>query len=129
MSEQQTIVLADDEVHILRVLELKLSAAGFHCIKAVNGQLAWELVQRHQPVLVISDYQMPEVDGVELAERMHRESSLCEIPVILLTARGFSLHREDLARTNIVHKIAKPFSPREILSLVQEVLAGSVKGG
>jgi len=129
MNERQTIVLADDEVHILRVLELKLSAAGFNCVKAVNGQLAWELIQQHQPVLVISDYQMPGVDGVELAERIHREPSLCDIPVILLTARGFSLHRDDLAQTNIVHKITKPFSPREILSLVQEVLASSVKGG
>ncbi len=129
MMSDPTIVIADDEVHILRVLELKLSGAGFTCVKACDGLVAWQQILRVRPVLVISDYQMPGLDGVSLAEKMYREESLRHIPFILLTARGFSVNREDVAETHIVHKISKPFSPRELLALVHEVLGSSVQEG
>ncbi|MFA5864830.1 MAG: response regulator [Phycisphaerae bacterium] len=127
MSENNTIVIADDEAHILRVLELKLSSAGFTCVKAGNGLQAWDQIVRTRPALVISDYQMPEMTGLELAEKMYQENELRGTPIILLTARGFSLTPDDLAQTNIQYRVSKPFSPRELLALVQEILMGAVK--
>jgi CheY-like chemotaxis protein len=127
MSENNTIVIADDEIHILRILELKLRSAGFTCVKAANGLQAWEEILRTRPTLVISDYQMPEMTGLELAEKMYQENELRGTPIILLTARGFSLTPDDLAQTNIQYRVSKPFSPRELLALVQEILMGSVK--
>ncbi len=129
MSEKPTIVIVDDEVHILRVLELKLTAGGYNCIKAYDGVQAWEAVFRHRPELVISDYQMPRVNGLELAEKMFDEPEFRGIPVILLTARGFSLTAKDLEQTNILYRISKPFSPRDLVSLVEEILANAINGG
>ncbi len=129
MNEKLKIVIADDEVHILRVLDLKLSRNGFCCAKANDGIQAWEEICRCRPDLVISDYQMPRLNGLELAEKMFDEPALRGVPVILLTARGFSLTAKDLEQTNILYRVSKPFSPREVLSLVEEVLTDSVKGG
>jgi two-component system, OmpR family, response regulator len=128
MKETVTLVIADDEVHILRVLDLKLSGSGFHCVKACNGLEAWEKVRQTRPALVISDYQMPGLSGLVLAERMYEDVELRGIPIILLTARGFSLTPDDLEHTNIQYRMSKPFSPRELLALVEDILAGSVKG-
>ena len=122
MNQNNTIVLADDEVYILRVLELKLNSAGFNCIKAMDGISAWKEILRTKPALVISDYQMPGMSGLDLAQKMFEHIELRGTPIILLTARGFSLTPDDLAQTNILYRVSKPFSPREILSLVQEVI-------
>jgi CheY-like chemotaxis protein len=129
MNEKPNIVIADDEVHILRVLDLKLSGNGFGCTKAYDGVQAWEAIFRLRPDLVISDYQMPRLNGLELAEKMFADPELRGIPVVLLTARGFSLTARDLEETNILYRVSKPFSPRELLSLVEEVLMSSMKGG
>jgi CheY-like chemotaxis protein len=129
MKEKPNIVIADDEVHILRVLDLKLSSNGFCCTKTYDGVQAWEAISRLRPDLVISDYQMPRLNGLELAEKMFEDPELRGIPVVLLTARGFSLTARDLEETNILYRVSKPFSPRELLSLVEEVLMSSIKGG
>ena len=127
MIQNNNILLADDEVHILRVLELKLSSAGFNCIKTSDGISAWKEILRSKPALVISDYQMPGMSGLDLAQKMFENIELRGIPVILLTARGFSLTPDDLTHTNILYRLSKPFSPREILTLVQEVLEIKIK--
>jgi CheY-like chemotaxis protein len=129
VSDPKKIIVADDEVHILRVVELKLSSAGFQIVCAHDGLEAWQEIERSGPSLVITDYQMPEINGMELAEKMFQRTDLQKIPVILLTARRFSLSREDLSKTNIVHVVPKPFSPKEILALVQNISANSDLAG
>jgi CheY-like chemotaxis protein len=128
MKEHARIVLADDEVHILRILDLKLTAAGFTCIQTCNGLQAWQEVVRSRPNMLITDYQMPGMTGLELAEKMHQDYDLRDIPVILLTAHGFTLRPEDLTDTNILHRVSKPFSPREVLGLVQDLLTETSMG-
>ncbi len=128
MTDQRRIIIADDEIHILRVLELKLGSGGLDVFLAYDGLQAWEEACRNKPDLVISDYQMPGLNGLELAEKMFACDNLRNVPVILLTARGFSLTRDDLSSANILRLISKPFSPRELLALVQETLAISKMG-
>ena len=123
------IIVADDEVHILRVVELKLRSAGFDVVCAHDGLEAWQQIENSRPSLVITDYQMPAINGMELAEKMFYRNDLREIPIILLTARGFSLNRNDLARTNIVQVVSKPFSPRELLALTQHISEDSTHTG
>ncbi len=120
--EKPCIVIADDEIHILRILELKFASNGFNVIKAMTGQQAWEAIVSQNPDIVITDYQMPELTGLDIAEKMYVDDKLRNIPVILLTARGFSLTDEDLIGTNIIELITKPFSPREILAIVRKVM-------
>ncbi len=120
--DKPRLVIADDEIHILRILELKFANSGFDVIKAATGYQAWEIISANPPDMVITDYQMPELTGIDLAERMYADYRLRKIPVILLTARGFSLTQQDLVDTNIVRMITKPFSPREVLAIVREIV-------
>lgn len=120
----KTILVCDDEPHILHVLSVKLRNGGFEVITAADGEEAFDLARLHQPSLIVTDYQMPALSGLELCARLRTDLQTEQIPIIMLTARGFSLSNEDLANTNIRKVLPKPFSPREILRLIKEMVEG-----
>ena len=128
---QDTILVCDDEPHIVHVVAAKLKNAGFEVLTAADGREALDIARQHVPGLVITDYQMPYLSGLELCARMRAEPELKNIPAIMLTARGFSINSSELDGTNIRELIPKPFSPREVLRIVQRVLQESeaVVGG
>lgn len=118
-----SIVIADDEVHILRAAEFKFRRAGFEVRCANDGEEAWSLIQESLPELLITDYQMPRLDGMELIERLRANEATRNLPVIMLTAKGFEIPREEIQRKlNVSAIFSKPFSPREILRCATEVL-------
>ena len=123
-SDQAPLILvADDESHIVHVVTLKLRNAGYRVISAQDGQEALDLAFEHRPALVITDYQMPRVTGLELCQRLKADERTRRTPALMLTARGFSLGEEVLAATNITSVMSKPFSPREVLGHVQKLLS------
>jgi DNA-binding response OmpR family regulator len=120
------ILVCDDEIHIVRAVQFKLSKAGFDVRCASDGEAAWQMIDRDPPDLLITDYQMPRLNGLELIERVRQRAETRELPVIMLSAKGFELSREDLAeRWGILAVIDKPFSPREILRLVESSVGRS----
>jgi CheY-like chemotaxis protein len=119
---EKTILVADDETHILNVVSLKLRNAGFNVLTAQDGQEALETALAEHPDLVITDYHMPMLSGLELSQRLHAEPSTAAIPVILLTARGYHLESRDTEQSGILRMLSKPFSPRHLLATVTEVL-------
>jgi CheY-like chemotaxis protein len=123
MSEK-TILVADDESHILHVVSLKLRNAGFKVITARDGQEALEMAQAQHPDLLITDYHMPQLSGLELCQRLKQDARTSDIPAIMLTARGYHLEPRDTEQSGILRMLSKPFSPRHLLSTVNEVLAG-----
>jgi len=117
------IVACDDEAHITRAISMKLTKAGFDVVTASDGQMGWELIQQEKPSLVISDLQMPRMDGLSLCRMIRSTPETAEIPFILLTAKGFGLDQDELISELKLSALAvKPFSPRELLKLVQETL-------
>jgi CheY-like chemotaxis protein len=118
----KTILVADDETHILNVVSLKLRNAGFNVLTAQDGQEALEIAQAEHPDLVITDYHMPMLSGLELSQRLHADAATSAIPVILLTARGYHLEARDTEQSGILRMLSKPFSPRHLLATVTEVL-------
>lgn len=119
----ERILLCDDEIHILRAAEFKLKRAGFDVQVAGDGQEAWELIEAQTPDLLVTDYQMPRLDGLQLTQRVRQNPDLDDLPILMLTAKGFEISHEELARRwNVRAVIAKPFSPRELLLTVQEIL-------
>jgi DNA-binding response OmpR family regulator len=120
----KTILVADDETHILNVVSLKLRNAGFTVLTAQDGQEALEIALAERPDLVITDYQMPLLSGLELSRRLHAEPATSGTPVILLTARGYLLEPRDTQESGITRMLSKPFSPRHLLATVSEVLGG-----
>ena len=123
MSEK-TILVADDETHILHVVSLKLRNAGFRVLTARDGQEALEIAQMQHPDLLITDYHMPQLSGLELCQRLKQDARTSDIPAIMLTARGYHLEPRDTEQSGILRMLSKPFSPRHLLSTVNEVLEG-----
>ena len=121
-SNKKLILVVDDEAHILHVVSLKLRNAGFEVVTAADGEEAFDLAMQVHPDLVITDFQMPFMSGLELCERLKACAQTAEVPAIMLTARGFSLNETDLSRTNIAGVLSKPFSPREVLMRVQQLI-------
>jgi CheY-like chemotaxis protein len=122
MGEQKTILVADDETHILHVVSLKLRNAGFIVITARDGQEALEMAQHEKPDLIITDYHMPQLSGLELCQRLKQDPATSAIPAIMLTARGYQLDPADTEQSGILRMLSKPFSPRQLLTTVNEVL-------
>jgi two-component system alkaline phosphatase synthesis response regulator PhoP len=117
------ILVVDDEAHILHVLSLKLRNAGYEVLTAVDGEDGYELAGQELPDLIITDFQMPYMTGLELCRALAANGSTARIPVLILTARGYALEDEDLGIGNIKGVLSKPFSPRAVLQLVKETLS------
>jgi CheY-like chemotaxis protein len=115
-------LVADDESHILNVVSLKLRNAGFEVICASDGQEALEIAQTEHPDLIITDYHMPQLSGLELCQKLKQDPATANIPAIMLTARGYHLDTKDTEQSGILRMLSKPFSPRHLLSTVNEVL-------
>jgi two-component system, OmpR family, alkaline phosphatase synthesis response regulator PhoP len=125
------ILIIDDEAHIVQVLSLKLRNAGYEITTAVDGEEGLEIATRMTPPpdLIITDFQMPYMTGLELCRALATDRTTAHIPVIMLTARGYALEEADLAIGNIKDVLSKPFSPRAIVEQVQRMLGGSVSAG
>lgn len=121
----QKILVVDDEAHIVHVVSMKLRNAGFEVVTAADGEEALEMAQAERPDLIITDYHMPVMNGVELCCELRKNESLRGVPAIMLTARGYALEPEDMQRTGIHTVLSKPFSPRELLATVRELFAGA----
>lgn len=116
------ILIVDDEAHILHVVSMKLRNAGYDVLTAADGEEALEIALAERPDLVITDYHMPVMNGVELCCAIREQEDIKDTPAVMLTARGYALEPEDMERTGIRTLLSKPFSPRELLATVQDVL-------
>jgi len=122
MNQPPLILIADDEAHILHIVSLKLRNAGYEVSTAEDGEQALAMVRELRPDLLITDFQMPYLSGLELCVELRRDPETADLPAMLLTARGSALSGPELARTNIRDVMNKPFSPREVLARVETLL-------
>ena len=117
------ILLCDDEVHILRAAEFKLKRAGYDVRCASDGQEGWEMIQADMPDIVVTDLQMPRMTGLDLARAVRDNEATRHLPILMLSAKGFEAEHTDQAKDcGIVGVLAKPFSPRELLKIVEQIL-------
>ena len=122
MNSRQKVLVVDDEVHILHVVSLKLRHAGFEVITAQDGLEALEVAQVELPDVIITDYQMPFLSGLELCHKLKQLPGTRAIPAIMLTARGFALEEGAMAAAGIKVCMNKPFSPSEVLRVVEQMV-------
>jgi DNA-binding response OmpR family regulator len=119
------ILLCDDELHILRAAEFKFKRAGYDVVCACDGEEGWEQILAQQPDIVVTDCQMPRLNGLQLAERIKSTPETSHLPVIMLSGKGFELPAGELReRFGIRCLMGKPFSPRELFARVESILAG-----
>ena len=116
------VLVVDDEIHIVHVVAIKLRNNGYDVITADNGIDAYELVCKEKPDIVVTDYQMPGMSGLELVEKIRSNEQTKSIPTIMLTARSFAISKEQQEQLEISGCLSKPFSPRELLGNIEDVL-------
>lgn len=116
------VLVVDDEIHIVHVVAIKLRNNGYEVISANNGAEAFDLACKHQPDIIVTDFQMPVMTGVELVEKLRGQNETKDIPVIMLTARSFAISKEQQEQLQISDCLSKPFSPRELLGNIEDIL-------
>ncbi len=115
--ESRTILVVDDEPHIVRFTAMNLEVEGFRVETASNGLEALEVLDQRGPVdLVVLDVMMPELDGFETLRRIRGQSS---VPVIFVTVRGDEADRVAGLDLGADDYLTKPFSPRELISRIR----------
>ncbi|OHB82774.1 MAG: hypothetical protein A2V98_04995 [Planctomycetes bacterium RBG_16_64_12] len=123
VSEQKRILAVDDNGAMLKVVRFTLERAGFHVTTARNGREAWDLLQREDFDLVLTDYQMPEMTGETLSRRMREVERLRDVPIIILSAKGLEINLDRLLAELKIHEIVlKPFSPSGLVATVEACL-------
>lgn len=121
--ENRKALVVDDEFHIVQVVSIKLRNNGYEVITADNGGDAYDLACQNKPDVIITDYQMPIMSGLELIQKLRENSDTVSIPVIMLTARGFAIEDDLKQKLKVSACLSKPFSPREVLQTIEEVLS------
>jgi len=122
MMAEKKVLVVDDEIHIVHVVAIKLRNNGYEVITAANGDEAFELVCEEKPDIIVTDFQMPIMTGLELVEKLRRSEATKDIPVIMLTARGFAIEDEQKQDLQISEFVSKPFSPRDLLRSIEDIL-------
>ncbi len=115
----QRILVVDDEPQVREVLKLYLSRDGFRVQTAADGQAALDAFQTHAPDLVVLDLMLPRLDGLEVFRRIRARNAT---PIIMLTAKGDEFDRVLGLELGADDYIVKPFSPREVVARVKNVL-------
>jgi two-component system alkaline phosphatase synthesis response regulator PhoP len=121
------VLVVDDEVHIVHVVAIKLRNNGFEVISAQNGAEAFELACSEKPDVIVTDFQMPVMTGLELIEKLRQNEETKYIPVIILTARNFVIDDQQKETLQISEFLSKPFSPKELLRTIEDVLYQEAK--
>lgn len=119
------ILLVDDSPAMLRFIERVINISGvevseFH--KALNGNLAFELLQNHSVDLILTDINMPECSGDELVRRLQADPRLQNIPVIVVSTDSTRARVDQITQLGAKAYIAKPFTPEQLGSLIGQVL-------
>ena len=121
-TSSKTILIADDEEDLRMLVAITLEDSAYRIVTAVDGEQALNQIRQIRPDLVILDWKMPRVNGLEVVKQLRQDPTTMRIPVVLLTANHCQKDQAQVQALGIVAYLVKPFSPLELLHLVQEVL-------
>lgn len=119
------ILIVEDEAAIRDMVAFALHKAGMEAIHAADAQAAETAIVDTPPDLILMDWMLPGVSGLELARRLRREQRSAEIPIIMLTARGEEIDRINGFDAGVDDYVVKPFSTRELIARIKAVLRRS----
>jgi two-component system, OmpR family, phosphate regulon response regulator PhoB len=129
MSAAKRVLIVDDEAPIREMIAVALEMAGYECLEADNARDAHELVVDSTPDLVLLDWMMPGMTGIEFARRLRKDALTAEIPIIMLTAKGEEDSKVKGLDCGVDDYITKPFSPRELVARLKTVLRRTTPKG
>ncbi len=113
------ILVVDDSITVRRVTQRLLKREGFRVALAADGLQALEMLQTEKPSVVLSDIEMPRMDGFDLVRNIRADVALRDLPVIMITSRMAEKHREYARELKVDHYLGKPYSEEELIGLVR----------
>ena len=116
------ILIVEDESAVRELLTATLLAAGYQVLEAADAAEAQRIVAEHNPMLIILDWMLPGMSGLEFAKWLKRDQQFSEIPVIMLTARDEENYKVQGLEAGIDDYVTKPFSTRELVARIKAVL-------
>ena len=122
MNPTQKILVADDEVYMLRLLEMTFKKGGYEVVPCRDGKEALALSASARPQLIVLDVMMPGLDGLGALRQLKEDAATREIPVVVLSAIGHALTRVEAEVAGAALFLAKPFSPNQLLLEVQKII-------
>jgi len=124
---RNTVLVVEDEEHIRTVIEYNLRRQGFDVYTAENGLDGLDLVRRVRPDVVLLDWMMPEMDGLEMLAELKRDPRTADIRVLMLTAKGMVADIEKALELGADDYITKPFDPASLGETVRRQLDKEAK--
>lgn len=118
------ILVVDDEPNIVMSLEFLMKKAGFEVQVARTGTEALDALDQEPPNLLLLDVMMPELDGYEVCQRVRANPAWNDTRIVMLTAKGREVEKEKGLALGADHYITKPFSTKELVERVEEMLGG-----
>jgi chemosensory pili system protein ChpA (sensor histidine kinase/response regulator) len=113
------VLVVDDSITVRRVTQRLLQREGYRVSLAADGLQALERLQDEKPAVVLSDIEMPRMDGFDLARNIRNDTQMGDLPIIMITSRIAEKHREHAMSLGVNHYLGKPYSEEELLSLVR----------
>jgi len=123
MVQRPTVLVAEDDPVLRRVIKFSIASAGFGCETASNGADALARVERGDIDFLVTDHQMPICNGIELIQQLRTQLNQLSLPVVLCTAKGYELDTAELIeKYALLAVIRKPFSPKQLNQIIAKQL-------
>jgi two-component system, OmpR family, phosphate regulon response regulator PhoB len=116
------LLLAEDDANLTELLRYNLERDGYEVVHSADGEEAMAMAQDHKPDVVILDWMIPNLPGIEICRRLRRIPETANLPIIMLTARAEEQDRVRGLETGADDYITKPFSPRELSARLKAVM-------
>jgi chemosensory pili system protein ChpA (sensor histidine kinase/response regulator) len=126
-SQAPLVLVVDDSITVRRVTQRLLKREGFRVALAADGLQALERLQEEKPAVVLSDIEMPRMDGFDLVRNIRGDAKLRDLPIIMITSRIAEKHREHARELGVDHYLGKPYSEDELIGLVRQYCAAAVE--
>ena len=120
------VLVVDDSITVRRVTQRLLQREGYRVALAADGLQAIERLIEERPAVVLSDIEMPRMDGFDLARNIRADARLVGLPIIMITSRIAGKHREHAMELGVNHYLGKPYSEDELLSLVKHYCSAAI---
>ena len=119
------ILVVDDSITVRRVMQRLLRRQGYRVALAADGEQGLDQIQQERPALVLTDIEMPRMDGFELLRLIRADGALADLPVVVITSRAAEKHRDHARELGASHYLGKPYSENELLGLVRTYAAAA----
>ncbi|MES2879704.1 MAG: response regulator [Pseudomonadota bacterium] len=128
VTQAPLVLVVDDSITVRRVTQRLLKREGFRVALANDGLQALERLQEETPAVVLSDIEMPRMDGFDLLRNIRGDARLHGLPIIMITSRIAEKHREHAYELGVDHYLGKPYSEEELIGLVRQYCTVPVEG-